>query len=886
MKKLLLLMLALVLCLAVFAACVGGNEEESTSGTSTDDPVVDSGLEAAVEYVHQLYKDIAEKTGGNYTLITKLEIEGVNYTIEWTVSSDKIEVIPTEGKDEVTISVPQNATEDIPYTLTATVKSPDGKTAQKSYDHIVPKFQYSSFADYVAAEEGDAVVISGIVTGIVSKETGSQINGLYIQDTNNDGGYYVYGVTTGFEGVQVGMTVEARGTKDDYNGTLEVKDAAITILDETINPATPVDFTEIIASADSLSDTALVGKQGMLVTIKGVTVLEVGDNGYYYFQAGEHKVYLRISGSNNPCTTADLDAVKAAHAANFGNIGDVTGVISIYSGNFYLSPVSAEAFNNFTVVEKTPEEKIAMEKDALTFTAKVSKDTVLELASKGQFFDDVTITWTSDNTAAVVGENGLTVTLGKEAVTAKITATITCGEASATVEFTLQIAAKPTSYPVAIDTPIAGNAYKIYMIHPNAEKNGIACYLTGKEGNKEYYLATTEDYTEAADIYAEATEGGYHLYLMDGGKKVYLNIRANGNYVNNLYEETAQCVYTWDATLKTFVTVVNDNTYSFGMKKTSTYTTVEAKKITDDVNAFAQFVTMVEPGPQIPVTLTTGTAYQIYMVHPNADKNGIACYLTGEQGNKEYYLATSESILDAAAFYLEEVEGGYAVYFMKGEKKVYLNIRANGNYVNNLYEETAQCVYTYDANLKTLVTTVNDSVYTFGMKTKSTYTTIEAKKISAEDCSFANFVVWVGPLPENSNNDNNDQPSENTAVIDFSNVANRTSFSENAQVWVANGITFTNEQAASTAPVADFTAPVRCYKSTSIKIEYTGMKKIVFNCNSIKGTSGLEGITVEGATFSIEGNTVTVTFATAVNSFFVESLASQIRFDSIEVYVD
>ncbi len=446
MKKLLLLMLALVLCLAVFAACVGENNEEGTTEAPNEDPVVDSGLESAVEYIHQLYKDIAEKTGGNYTLITKLEIEGVYYTIEWTVSSDKIEVIPTEGKDEVTISVPQNATEDIPYTLTATVKSPDGKTAQKSYDHIVPKFQYSSFADYAAAEKGDAVVVAGIVTGIVSKDTGSQINGLYIQDTNNDGGYYVYGVTTGFEGIEVGMTVEARGTKDNYNGTLEVKEAAITILDETITPVTPVDFTEIIANAGSLSDTALVGKQGMLVTIKGVTVLEVGDNGYYYFQAGEHKTYLRISGSNNPCTKADLDAVKAAHSANFGNIGDVTGVISIYNGNFYLSPVSAEAFNNFSIPERNDQQKVDFELDGLTFVGTLTSNGDVTVALVGTTYDTVQFVWAVDNTElATLGEGKITFKIPDEATTVKITVTATCGEATGTKDFEVKLSKTITS---------------------------------------------------------------------------------------------------------------------------------------------------------------------------------------------------------------------------------------------------------------------------------------------------------------------------------------------------------------------------------------------------------------------------------------------------------
>ena len=61
------------------------------------------------------------------------------------------------------------------------------------------------------------------------------------------------------------------------------------------------------------------------------------------------------------------------------------------------------------------------------------------------------------------------------------------------------------------------------------------------------------------------------------------------------------------------------------------------------------------------------------------------------------------------------------------------------------------------------------------------------------------------------------------------------------------------------------------------------MTKVVFVCNASKGTDGLQGVTIDGATIAIDGNNVTVTFASAVDTFTVSSLVAQIRFDSIEI---
>ena len=123
------------------------------------------------------------------------------------------------------------------------------------------------------------------------------------------------------------------------------------------------------------------------------------------------------------------------------------------------------------------------------------------------------------------------------------------------------------------------------------------------------------------------------------------------------------------------------------------------------------------------------------------------------------------------------------------------------------------------------------------------------------------------------------------ATLSFESTDNRTSYSTSQQVWEQNGITFTNDKAESTTNVGDYSKPIRLYKSSSITVEYAGMGKIVFNCNSSSYANVLAGsITSSNAAVSTDSSVVTVTFASA-DSFTIESLGGQVRIDSIEVYV-
>ena len=578
MKKLFSIFLLLALCVAVFAACSTENQ----------------GLTEAGDYLFGIYKDNAEETPSDYDVVGKVMIGDVAYTIEWTVNvTEGVTIKESEKAGFFTVDVDERAAADIAYTLTATIKDAEGNTIQKTFNRKVPMFKIATFAEYAAAENDTTLVVKGIVTGILSKQLNDSANGLYLQDVNNEGGYYVYGLTTDpvDAGIKEGMTVLATGKKDLYNGTYELVEATVEILDSNITPATPGDFTKIYTDAKELTDDALAGKQAMLVTIKGVEITGTNESqGYYHFKLDGLESYVRFSSSNNCVTPDEITAMKAAHAEHFSWTANVTGLISVYNGAFYLIPVSANGFEYLSEIERTPAEKVAVEKEALSLKTDVTKNTELDLLAKGANYDDVTIAWsivTDKSGCAAIADGKLAIKLQKEATTVTVKATLTCGTAKDTVEFTVNVAAAPTQVPVIVDTPVAGTAYKFMLTQESLDKN---LFINGEMSG--YYYATTEDVAEAVDVYLEAVTGGYNLYCMKGNAKKYLNIVKSGTYTNVTYDDKAITVFTYDATLKTLTTVLGEDTFLYGTS--GTYNTFSANKTTKANVFVAHFVTVSE----------------------------------------------------------------------------------------------------------------------------------------------------------------------------------------------------------------------------------------------------------------------------------------------------
>ena len=122
--------------------------------------------------------------------------------------------------------------------------------------------------------------------------------------------------------------------------------------------------------------------------------------------------------------------------------------------------------------------------------------------------------------------------------------------------------------------------------------------------------------------------------------------------------------------------------------------------------------------------------------------------------------------------------------------------------------------------------------------------------------------------------------ADTSATITFDDTAKRVEFDTSHQVWAENGITVTNNKGSSTSNVADYAKPARFYKNSDLIVEYPGMTKIDFNCNTASYATALAGA-IDGA--AVNDKVVSVAL-NGVDSFTCTMSGGQVRVDSITVY--
>ena len=118
-----------------------------------------------------------------------------------------------------------------------------------------------------------------------------------------------------------------------------------------------------------------------------------------------------------------------------------------------------------------------------------------------------------------------------------------------------------------------------------------------------------------------------------------------------------------------------------------------------------------------------------------------------------------------------------------------------------------------------------------------------------------------------------------TATLSFSDISNRTTFTNEQQIWQENGITVVNNKHEYTNNIGDYSNPARFYKSTELIIQHEkNIIEIEVNANSSDYATVLKDSIGNIATVLLDDKNVNITLETpCVELKFVSCIFSKTK---------
>ncbi len=329
MKKFLILMLALVLCLSSFVACENDDQPKETTEESVDTALA---LKNATAYVKNMYKNLLteNKTGTDFDLVSSVKVSGVDYTVTWTVDNDAVKVV--EGEDKVTINVDENSAAEVAYNLTAVVSAADGtKGDPLTFKLVVPSANFMTIPEALEAPDGELVTVSGTVTLINTPwDDGYKNISVTIEDEAGNQ-LYLYRLAAN---VALGDIITVKGTMATYNGARQIAQggtAEITGHVDVTLDYKELTIPEVIASDDNT-----------LVIVKGTvkTVDTPWSDNY-----GNISVTIVDENGN------ELYIYRLATKVELGDILTIKGLVGSYNGNKQIAQGATAEITGHTDVK-------------------------------------------------------------------------------------------------------------------------------------------------------------------------------------------------------------------------------------------------------------------------------------------------------------------------------------------------------------------------------------------------------------------------------------------------------------------------------------------------------------------------------------------------------
>ena len=284
--------------------------------------------------------------------------------------------------------------------------------------------------------------------------------------------------------------------------------------------------------------------------------------------------------------------------------------------------------------------------------------------------------------------------------------------------------------------------------------------------------------------------------------------------------------------------------------------------------AYEDLTSQPEVDPNAPVA---GVAYKLYVEQGNLSKT---LYFAGTTANKEYYLSTTENVNEAVDVYVEEVDGGYRMYFDANGTKTYIDAYMSGTYLNARLTTSPTAVFTYNAQYNTLVTEVDGTQAYIG--TYSTYNTLSASKFSFISTSFPSHLAVVegGTTPDPTP----DPEPEVPVVPAGAAVYNMADYVVDGELGGGEFTRDLDENVKFTISSGWFTTQARIYKNANGVIESTKpMTSITLNAGNKDAAIGVY-VSEDGAEYTFH-TTINLTVAYADHTIDLGEGYKYVKFD-------
>lgn len=755
MKRILILLLALVMCLGCFAACnPKGGVEDTTAEDTTAAPEGDEAatLAEALEYLRSIYKDSAKETPADYDVVGKIVIGDTEFKVTWTTDNADIVVKVSEKNAAFyTIDIPVKNEELKDYTLTATVTDAAGQSETVSFERALPVYDSSAIVEKPEEQQAYKLYLIHAGLGQTLFATGEADNSKFLKTTTDPKAamdFYSEADGEGFkffylkdDGTKMYLlastTTSEDGKVSKYLNYVSDQSTTWIYKSETNGWYTTIDGIEYV-----------MGTYGSFSTmsLSEASYLSVENSGKTQFPAGIMK--KEVAESMTPSEGSTIyntpeEIVNAVYALEIGGILSgghqytLTGVITS------IPTAWSDDYGNITVVivvngmEDKPIECFRLKGDG---------------ANKLAVGDTITVT-------------GELLKYDNKSETGKVEFNAGC-----------TLVGGATAPETTVTNPTADGVYKLYLIQVNT---GKTLFANGETDNDKFLKATT-DPKAALDFRAEIVEGGFKFYTEIGGVKKYLNAHTenvDGKISKFLhYTETSETVWYYKAETNAWYTTIDGAEYVAGTYNNfDTFSISDSKFMTAEVSGKTQFpLSLVEKAvaesgnmggndkpdtpdtpdkPDTPDTPATpdaslsvsapvaNKAYKLYLYQVNTGK---VLFANGETDNSKF-LKGAETAAAGLDFYAEVVEGGYRFYTTIDGAKKYLDAHtetsADGKVSKFLsYTDSTTNVWYYKAETNSWYVTLDGVEYVMG--TYNSFNTLslsDSKYMTAENTGKTQF---------------------------------------------------------------------------------------------------------------------------------------------------